>query len=1015
MYRDIEVLKLLPDRAGRGGTKFGYHSFQQEPINDTRQTMNVNVWQDSWRSDGKGYDDPTIGAIFPDTNAALGTVLQAMSLHGYCKFNTYNPAAGPLTEIIGHNTRNPDDNDTMSGYIWNYSSYVGTTWQINPPTVQVTWDINEIYGACPTFPAVFVNIGSRCFIATGINECQIYDSSRGADVFGNDSGTPDRYSLGTDAPTAAPTIGALTPGEPGGVGSLSTGWLRKTSKYITDNVPNGGLSTAAPAGADTHVLTADGITWDILPGPGTNTIDIADGTSTFPTTNLTVSIANGSNMAYFAGTGTVPSDNGWAMLTMTVNGKEFIMEAFGNSGPAETPPLLYANQCRLDHPLEGRRLNTGPKNPDSPPVDPAWDPEDDIIDQPFTVTGYRWTMKRGGADVVWTGGISSANTVLGSLLTTGGNFIWTDTAPSYAYAWYDPITGHISNISPVFTPTVTNQTNVGVSINVDVGSISYPPMTTLPMRRYFTNGVPSPTPATVGRWTHILFFRTLMSGGSTLYPIGSLQPWIPDPAVPGSVRQNPQWMGLPNQNQYLYYFPPTTTGNFWSDPSTDADLLISGALRAPQFTNGKPKYTNEGETITLYPAHMAYWDGRLWTACTQDPAAIHYSCDRVQCPFGVPEESFPDTNVLRIPAADGAIRGMKLIGENLLITTERWAYTIAGNNEANYRLIRVSTRMAGVGDYQMDEFVPDVEGQTALVVFLGTDSKVYAMPLGGQATCISKEIQTFLSSVDLSERQNYYRCRVHCMSVDGKRMALVYTPGPYVAGTTSHHGKTFIYDFDQKVWTEHTLATDDSDAGNEPPGQGRHTAWAGVNTELRHDAEIYAAPTVDSTPPVLTYPQIKVRRWFGQTVPSGNYGSVPMKPGYIETFPLNFDGKKTRKRLHFIRLYVNDESPTTGTGGSTLYGWRISLRKDSASALPSVSPVQEIDSAYRQMISGSVPVDESTDAELIATDAMLSPDTPIIGYTFDVKVTFPEHTDKLFRLYRIDVGWSTASETQVDL
>ena len=51
MYDKIDVMKLLPDRPGRGGAKFGYHSFQQEPINDTREVKNVHVWQDSWRSD----------------------------------------------------------------------------------------------------------------------------------------------------------------------------------------------------------------------------------------------------------------------------------------------------------------------------------------------------------------------------------------------------------------------------------------------------------------------------------------------------------------------------------------------------------------------------------------------------------------------------------------------------------------------------------------------------------------------------------------------------------------------------------------------------------------------------------------------------------------------------------------------------------------------------------------------------------------------------------------------------
>jgi hypothetical protein len=141
-----------------------------------------------------------------------------------------------------------------------------------------------------------------------------------------------------------------------------------------------------------------------------------------------------------------------------------------------------------------------------------------------------------------------------------------------------------------------------------------------------------------------------------------------------------------------------------------------------------------------------------------------------------------------------------------------------------------------------------------------------------------------------------------------------------------------------------------------------------------------------------------------------------MPSGYVRTFPLNFDGKKTRKQLHFIRLYVNDPSGTTldlGTGVTT-YGWRVSLSKDSAAALGPVTPLPEYDAAYRTMAVGGAPVDATTAAELIVTDAALAPDTTLIGYTFDVTVTFPGQMNKIYQLYRIDIGWSTVSDGQVD-
>jgi hypothetical protein len=982
MYRGVEVLTLVPDRAGRGGTKFGYHAFQQEPINDTRETVNVHIWQDSWRTDGAIAE---YTGYFVDDENAEENAKKALALHGYSKFSLTSPTLGPKTEMLGHNVRVWGAN--TYGYIWNYTRVVDQVF--DPPASMM--DTNVICKASIEYPAVFVNVNNRCFIATGIDQAVIYDSSTGPSLYGND-GTPTAYTLGVGSPTAAPTIGALTIGTPGGAGTQASGYFHKTSKYITDNVPNGGLSTALPtadmtppAAADTHVITADGITWDDTTAPDANTIDIKDGTSVFPTTGLQVSIANGSNIATFTGTG-LPTDNGWVMLTLNVNGLVFIMEAFGNSTPPETPLIPYANQARLDHPWRGRRLPKGPLDPEDPPGGPitGWDPDDDIVLQPFTVTGYRHTMTRGGVDLYWDGigGTTGANTVLGSILTTGGNMTWTDTAPSYAYAWYDPITGHISNISPVFTPTVTNLTNVGISVNVDVGSISYPPDTSI---IYYTD-----EDGKHRRFTHILFFRTLSSGGSTLYPIGSLQPTTTDTAAPYTVRPNPEWMGLPNPIQNLTAFPPTTTGNFWSDKSTDADLLISGALRAPQFTNGRPRIIQNGVEQIIFPAHLAYWDGRIWVAGPQDPAALHYSCDRVQCPFGVPEESFADTNVLRIPASDGCIRGMKLIGESLLITTERWAYTIAGNNEANYRLIRVSTRMAGVGEYQMAEFVPEVEGQTALVVFIGTDGRVYAMPLGGEATPISKDIQTYLHAAKLTLRAQYAKARIHTIVTEGRRIILLFCPD--VTGTS---GKTFFFDFDTKTWSEHTLVTA---TGLSPSGE--RTAWTAVQDRTNYGAEAFAQPGTGAN--------IRLFKWLN----NATTGSTPA--GTIRTFPLNFDGKKTRKRLHFVKLFVSDESPTTQS--PLLYGWRVRLIKDYSATALTASPVQEYDSAYKQIVSPhQYIIDNEFDAELIVTDAALSPDMPILGYTFDIEVTFPNHADSIFRLYRMGVGWSTASENQVDM
>ena len=950
MYDKIDVLKLLPDRPGRGGAKFGYHSFQQEPINDTREVKNVHVWQDSRRSDRAGIP-LAVGYNFPDDEAIGTDSVSAIALHGYAKFSLSDPTAGPSTHVLGHNTH-----VSYGGHIFDYTSYTngtygGGVW---------TGTTNVVCAASPTAPAVFANIGNRCFIGRGNTQGVIYDASRVSD-FATD-GPPKVYTIGVGQPTVAPTV------VPAGTLSTAPVYLRKTSPFLSWPDPLGALgNVTTPGSGDVYGVTGDGVTWAT---GGVDAFNIVNKTTVFSSALMTVSIPNGSNIATFDPPLSIPPDSEWVGLKLTVNGFEFVMLYFGNHSIAGDPTLAV-DECKLD-----RRYNNGTL-PDIPEGTPGGDdPARDIVAAEFTVTGVRVTMQDTGVDQVWNGGPSGVNTHRGLFLDAGtssgaGSLTWDETPPSYAYAWYDPVTGHISNISPIFAPTATSQTDVGVAISVDVGAISYPPSTSL------IGGT---------RWTHILFFRTLMAGGSTLYPIGSLDPDSSD------------WRGLPSPT--VTAIPPTGTNNIWADTARDADLLQSGALRAPQWTNNKPRIIQNGVESIITPAHMAYWDGRLWVAGPQDPAALHYSCDRTQCPFGIPEESFPDTNVLRIPAADGCVRGLRLIGEQLLITTERWAYTIAGNNESNYRLVRISTRMGGVGEYQMDEFVSDVEGGGALIVFVGTDARVYAMPLGGQAVCISKEIQTYLDSANLQYRARYALVRVHAMSVAGRRLCLVYVPS-----ASGGPGKTFIYDFDSKVWAEHTMKRD---GGTDVVGYG--VAWATIPSTAEHSTEVYATPDTDTVVPISPNPIITLRSWLAPPT------TTPIPSGYVRTFPLNFDGKKTRKQLHFVRIYVNDQSGTSVDPGSgaTTYGWRVTVRRDLEATGLTMTPVPEYDAAYMSFPSGSVPVDSSTAAELIATDAALSPDTPILGYRFDIQVTFPGQTNKLYQLYRVDIGWSTASNGQED-
>ena len=222
----------------------------------------------------------------------------------------------------------------------------------------------------------------------------------------------------------------------------------------------------------------------------------------------------------------------------------------------------------------------------------------------------------------------------------------------------------MSNISPLYQvprPTAIGNyvdfANITPFFQIDPGSISYP---TYPDSL---------------RFSHLMFFRTLSTPGtSTLYPIGSLMPYVGKVHPAGTATRgswNPStfrgWMGLPNN----YTAAPPGEGdgtpgvavvppNYWYDFSSDEDLILSGGFRAPQYTNEKPMVLlRGGVTQPGKVMHQGYWDRRLWVVCTQEPDKIMFSCDEAQCPLGVPVESFPPTNYLRIPSVDGRVLGMK--------------------------------------------------------------------------------------------------------------------------------------------------------------------------------------------------------------------------------------------------------------------------------------------------------------------------------------------------------------------
>lgn len=1110
MFKNIKWVRLTPDRPGRGGTKTGIHSFQQQPINDTASITGCHVYRGAWRRDFDSVADFAAGQFEINSQGPL-------ALHGYVYPSLTDPAALPGLTVFSHH------NVGGVNHVWDQTVGVLRSNRLNSTTQA----------------GVFQNVNGRCLFGDGAGEAMIFDDRTPAIHL------QKNQTLGIGTPQQA-----LSGSFPSGVTPYGTGYLYNGSHYINHPDPNNRLGTILAA--DTVSLSFPNTSYGQYAGVvivQANPSADAVTSNTVPfTATGTISISNGSSLVTLAGA-TWPAGFQYAGLAINFNGYSFVIAEHGVNataynidgtatalsnvqllilgvydGPTISGVPYTITGCQVLMPgaassakmlntgtlgysqttqsnlvqvqvlvvraggyfrnlgnislgpeaaeqasggsiqsvsdadlFDGKRLLSSGSGPfdaldEGAPIavdgagasggvlittieavlsptlarlaDPnisganllntqAWWGASPIISDGVMDNNVTFNLDSAsnpfvigdvGQPIVVEGGgpagvalittiatyVNPGRVTLAAKNTSGAAIsnkrVWwrgisveTHSGPTYAYAWYDPETGHCSNISPMYQiprPTTigsfTDFANITPVFRVDPGYISYPA------------GIDAT------RFSHIIFFRTLSTpGSSTLYPIGSLNPYV-GKVHPASVSTRGSWspstyrgwMGLPNN---YVDAPPSVPANqnLWYDFSSDSDLLLSGGFRAPQFTNEKPMVLLRGGIVEPgKPYALQYWDRRTWVVNTQEPTKIAFSCDEAQCPLGVPEESFPATNYLRLPAADGRVIALKTFGDLLLVTTQRWSYIIAGNNESNYRLMKISASMPGVGYYQMDEMptVTGAEGEPSTLFYLGQDRVVYRWTMGGQPIPISLAIQNILD-IGLSQGAAslaFYRgSRVHCISAWGRRLVVV----QIFAGA----GASFlIYDVDNQVWGI-SYPTDGTGVFRSFGGTIPMTTVYGMGVPIN---ELYSVFTS-----VIT--AVIVRSWIRDDV------SVCTPPMTIGTFPLSFDGAKTRKQIVSVNLHA------TATSGTYQLASTVNEDINQSRTATFTAYPDPLDSIYG---ANPAPYDGSSARDLVVMTAQFANDgTPLVGYRFTFNISIFNSTDTA-KVYAIDIGYVEAEE-----
>lgn len=694
-------------------------------------------------------------------------------------------------------------------------------------------------------PATFTNIRNRCFIAWGGTQGLIYDGT-------------STYVIGAPATPTGIALYTIT----GGDAYTSNIYIAKGSVYvICQTIPP---SPAWSAGDNGKRFVISGNTYFID--------SYYDAAAFVPTGTLT----NGAN-AYVGTVSETWQPNKWRGAMLKVGGVDQARVAsYTSSGGVTT--ITFQTQVVAAH-----------------------------AGSAYTLAGSGFQLTTEGIEDNW-----SASGTIFPADSAGGSLTWAGTGPQYAIAPYDPTTGHIGNISPILTVTEEDQTGVSVTLS----------------------GFPTQA-SWEARFTKWKLFRSFLSGGNVLYPLtgypgqpvdisatGPPGTWVdnyPDTTLAASgalaapqtgarvgndrptVSANATFSGavVCNGTPTVTYSSGTTfsqdfvnqqivisgagtyTVSAYSQPST---LTLSGSPAA-----GTRNYTVGPFVLYARPAHMAQWDGRIWMSPVQDPGLIVYSADVGQVTFGIAEECYPTGNALRIPAADGHVQGMRLVGNVLVITTDRYAYYVAGTNESNYRLMRLSTLMYGVGDYQMAELVSDGSQEQDGVVFLGRDKKLHIMAPNAGTTTISDPISDRFQD-SITTLASYEGTRVHAGSVDDRRLVITRLPN-----------ECHIFDMERRNWHQAFVKI----------------LGSGTIDNVAPDclATVYAA----SSSPIeeLWGYQGEVGSWLSST------NSLATRIGSVAVFDTDFTARKSRKRLNFIRIYTSDDWNYSGTAGFTNASYNV--------------------------------------------------------------------------------------------
>ncbi|MGH9848058.1 MAG: hypothetical protein ACREEM_55955, partial [Blastocatellia bacterium] len=270
---------------------------------------------------------------------------------------------------------------------------------------------------------------------------------------------------------------------------------------------------------------------------------------------------------------------------------------------------------------------------------------------------------------------------------------------------------------------------------------------------------------------------------------------------------------------------------------------------------------------------MEFWDGRVWYTTIAAPWRLGYSRFTNPDILGVGEESFPALNSIDISANDGLITGMRVVGDSLIVCTDRFMYAVAGLGEGAYRLDRVSARGGGVGHFSLADHPGDTTTNTSSMLYVSRDKRFWRHYPGGRLEDLGAPIQDKLNSADFAFSKPYivtvFQVEKHWFCAVGIRVATRYD--------------FYFFDFDTVAWMDFGFA-------------------GGVTNVLSISSAVFFPPGT---------PEARLGSTAGQTTyPLMQDSGSPVTTAKLTTQILDMGDVNQKKTLQEIVYYVSDATYT---------------------------------------------------------------------------------------------------------